>query len=622
MQATSDLPILSVQQYGLEGVFPTEQLDAQQRVPRSAKRATAATGKRSKPADAADMNTDGNDNDEEEGRKKRSRGRPRLDTKDETAADRRRTQIRLAQRAYRHRKDTAISSLEQKVKELEKANAAMSKEFGDFYKLLMADGGSASAPQVALRLKSLADNLLSPSTAQDGSASSNRSPSADTEDQPDPHLPGRQNSGSSSEYSRFEPPPIATHHHQPYSQGASVDISPSAPAIHMPSSLSYEVVTQPTPSNASFPFYASMEPSSNHFIGHLASPDPYASLPPPSTYAAHEATFGRRVQRATLEAGLRLISMANPPPERYAAVFGFCLFFESRDAIIRRLSLSLSRTRQEGLSHWKAPFTNLGGAGTFFIDKSSGVPSVDGSDDGSLPIGNQGAREFFRPTEMTGFSMGPFSAEVEATRDDRLDHRMRMLYPGFEGNFFDADEIETYLRHIGITIPQSADFVEAEVIVDELQDDTSPVPRHSASREPSTFGNASMLSGDSGYGSVDSGPAGAGTWGNNSPGSAHHGLSAADIQAHTRPMSTVLHNSVTTGAMDFPNSLTSFICPPGLEGIWQPTPAWSRAKITVDVNMLVNEIVGTSVCLGRTPGVRRKDVNRAVKLAAGLVAAH
>ncbi|UNI18077.1 hypothetical protein JDV02_004370 [Purpureocillium takamizusanense] len=586
MQATTDLSILGAQQYDLAGAFPAEQPDAPQRVPRSAKGATATTGKRAKP----DLNADGNDNEEEEeeeGRKKRSRGRPRLDTKDETAADRRRTQIRLAQRAYRHRKDTAISSLEQKVKELEKANAAMSKEFGDFYKLLMADGGVAAAPQVALRLRSIADNLLSPSTAQDGSVGSDRSQSADTEDQADPPLPARQNSGSSSEYSRFEPPPPTITHPQPYSQGGSVDISPSAPAVHMPSSLSYEVVTQPTPNNASFPFYASMEPSSSQFVGHLPSPDPYTSLPPPPSYAAHEATFGRRVQRATLEAGLRLISMSNPPPERYAAVFGFCLFFESRDAIIGRLSLALTRSRQEGLSHWRAPFTNLGGAGTFFLDKSSGVPSADGSDDGLLPIGNQGTREYFRPAEMTGFSMGPFGAEVEETRDERLDHRMRMLYPGFEGNFFDADEVETYLRHIGITIPQSADFVEAEINVDELQDDTAPIPRQSLSREPSAFGNASMFSSESGYGSVDSGSAGPGTWGNNSPRSVHHGLSAADIQATTRPMSTILHNNVTTGAMDFPHGLTSFICPPGLEGMWQPTPAWSRAKITVDVNMLV-----------------------------------
>ncbi|KJK84676.1 hypothetical protein H633G_11648, partial [Metarhizium anisopliae BRIP 53284] len=54
--------------------------------------------------------------------------------------------------------------------------------------------------------------------------------------------------------------------------------------------------------------------------------------------------------------------MSNPPPDRFAAVFGFCLFFESKAAIIQRLQLSLSRNQHEDLSHWRFPFTSLGGA--------------------------------------------------------------------------------------------------------------------------------------------------------------------------------------------------------------------------------------------------------------------
>ena len=46
----------------------------------------------------------------QDGRK--SRGRPRLDMREENAAERRRTQIRLAQRAYRERKETTIVSLQ------------------------------------------------------------------------------------------------------------------------------------------------------------------------------------------------------------------------------------------------------------------------------------------------------------------------------------------------------------------------------------------------------------------------------------------------------------------------------------------------------------------------------
>lgn len=66
---------------------------------------------------------------EEEDVPKKQRGRPRLETDDASAADRRRTQIRLAQRAYRHRKETTISNLRQRVETLEATIALMNTTF-------------------------------------------------------------------------------------------------------------------------------------------------------------------------------------------------------------------------------------------------------------------------------------------------------------------------------------------------------------------------------------------------------------------------------------------------------------------------------------------------------------
>ena len=51
------------------------------------------------------------DNTEQHDEGKRLRGRPQIHTKDQTATERRRTQIRIAQRAYRQRKDAIISRL-------------------------------------------------------------------------------------------------------------------------------------------------------------------------------------------------------------------------------------------------------------------------------------------------------------------------------------------------------------------------------------------------------------------------------------------------------------------------------------------------------------------------------
>lgn len=475
------------------------------------------------------------------------------------------------------------------------ANENMSKGFNDFYETLMTERILDSAPHAAHRLRSIADKFLaSASVAKEGTIGSSESQSSDADDQPLSSHPLRRNTaGSSNSSGETQTSPFIAHPQQHFHMGGEANgLSTLSPNIHMPSSLSYEVVTQPTSDNASFPFYASMEQDSQNYMAHFSHPAPYGTVPAPASYAAHEVTFGRRFQRSNLEAGLRLISMPNPPPDRYAAVFGFCLFFESRESIIRRLSSSLSRTQQETLSYWKAPFTNLGGAGTFFVgEKAGAVPSPDSSDSGSLPIGNQGTREYGKPEEITGFSMGPFSAEVETTRDERLDHRLRMICPGFEGDFFDADEIEAYLRRLGITIPQSADFVEAEINIADLEDETTPVPNGSnvvGAGQRGTYAATGLISPDSGYGNIN-GPGADGMWPGGSPDSGQQETrrATADMAMTTQSMAPVLNAGVISGASDLNDGLAAFMCSPGLDGMWTTASNWQRSKISIDVNILV-----------------------------------
>jgi len=96
----------------------------------------------------------------------RQRGRPRLDTRDESQAEvsyltpllllaivliffkRRRTQIRLAQRAYRLRKETTIASLRSRVSELESAIEGMKDAFVELRhaSAAMADSNDHTVP--------------------------------------------------------------------------------------------------------------------------------------------------------------------------------------------------------------------------------------------------------------------------------------------------------------------------------------------------------------------------------------------------------------------------------------------------------------------------------------------
>ena len=234
----------------------------------------------------------------------------------------------------------------------------------------------------------------------------------------------------------------------------------------------YEVVTYPTLDNASFALGADFDFTDIGNAVHtplssLSPPSVYNPLPAPLSYASTEMTFGRRLQRTAAERAWTLISMPNPPPKRFARVFGFCLLFESHDSIKKRLSAVVERNRQESLSNWEYPFLQLGGAGTHYD-----LTSYSGS-----PIGNQGTVNVRKPKSNTGFGTGPFNEKI-IEAGALLDKNMRINLPGFSAEFFDCDEVEGYLRERGITIPGGADYVTAEVDMSEFEvsDDTTDSP--------------------------------------------------------------------------------------------------------------------------------------------------
>lgn len=251
--------------------------------------------------------------------------------------------------------------------------------------------------------------------------------------------------------------------------------SPLPSLIPPTSTTSYEVLTHPTLDNASFPF---LPPSTTL----PPSPSPYLSLAPPNSYAAHEATFGRRLQRYAMERSLLLFSLPNPPASLIRRIFGFCLLLESPATIERRLRRVLGHDAQHSLSNWQFPFYHLGGAGRHFDGSSSGSSGEVGENGtgtgtgttpkeseggggggGGLRIGNQGTVEFLKPAATAGFATGPFQADVTAVRDRELDGDMRMMLPGFGGEYFDCDEAELYLYQRGVVIPPGADVVTVEV---------------------------------------------------------------------------------------------------------------------------------------------------------------
>lgn len=340
----------------------------------------------------------------------------------------------MAQRAYRNRKDNAITDLEQKVKDLEKSQSDMSNEVSSFFDMIHSQPGALERdPEVARRFRELHAKFLGTGKGQLLEANSCSS------------------SSTQEETSRRTGPPLA----------GSETASRGGAATHDNASSSfaaYEVITKPTTENASWPSFAPANPDSRlSDWNHVYAPVDFRNtLPPPSSYADQEATFGRRLQRFTLEQGIKLITMPDPPVEIFTAVFGFCLTFETKEGIVKRLKDTLKSLRQESLYYWEHPFHSLGGAGTHLTPES-------GRDEYNLPIGNQGFQQIKRPSLQTGYSMGPWPPQLEQIREMRLDERMRIIFPGFTGYFLDSDEVEIYLRRRGITIPPRADYLTADI---------------------------------------------------------------------------------------------------------------------------------------------------------------
>ncbi|PNP37678.1 hypothetical protein TGAMA5MH_10446 [Trichoderma gamsii] len=522
----SEISILNAEKYGEE--------------PR---RTRSSNGKRS-------ISEDHDDDDDDGVQKKRSRGRPRLDTKDETAADRRRTQIRLAQRAYRHRKDTAITTLEQKVKDLEASNEAMSKEFTKFYDIILAEGIFDIAPHAAPRLRLIADRLLRISSMVGTSSITSESEDSIMA------KPAGARKGLSD---------VSMHHgHQTTGLGES-DLSSSAyPTIpHHSSSFNYEVITQATPNNASFPFFTSMEssssqpPSSSFLSTSLNNPSPYPRLSSP-TYGIQER-FSKRLQRVTLECGLRLATMKNPPPDRYATVFGFSLLFESRDSIIRRLAASLKKIQSEGVD-WKFPAPSMQNDQFGYLENQFSSATSEELNNALLSI----------TKSASGFSNMPqFGTQSQANSDEKTEHRIRILCQNFEGEFFTADEVELFLRRLGLAIPPNVDYVDSELDLNELQ----------AADEASTksnFASIGLSPGSSGISGIQGS-----MWPMNSPGDFGSSLRGDSPGQNEESIKF-------SDKTDLDGGLVSFMNNHDFNHMWPTGSNWSKTKVSVDVGRLVD----------------------------------
>ncbi|KAF4451284.1 hypothetical protein F53441_5705 [Fusarium austroafricanum] len=488
------------------------------------------------------------------------RGRRPLEVPESgTITNRRRMQNRMAQRAYRQRKESAIDILKRKVLELEKSKENMGKEFINLTSVMLQQDSIKNCPQIVEHIKQSTISLLSSAADDDD----NEKPDEQDEEQNEPS--GGLAANSSADFTPtvqldqdFGFHMTDSNVHTGYSivgTAASSQPMPNSNSDSTPGSFNVGPCIQ-IPANQT-QFYDTNR--------QLPGSTWNSSLPIPRSYAAHEETFGRRYHRAAQEGAYLLASMRHSPPAWYRKVFGFCMHFETREEICSRLGEALRKSRDETLNHWRFPFTNIGGAGLFYPEQ--------GYDNCEPPIGNRFLQhEAYRPSEMSGFSMGPFGPSIEEIRDLRLNNQLRVIDPEYDGDFFDADETEICLRAYGVTIPAGKDFVTAYIDMGMFDKAPDSETSSESATPPATGTNFIDLD--------------------------------EPISFHC-PAGML---GMAMGAMPPPPPSKG----PGEQ--WKD-PSLRATKVKIDVDRLIMCLVNSTVCLGRTPGVRPLDIRKSLKMA-------
>ncbi|KAE9988823.1 hypothetical protein EG328_007427 [Venturia inaequalis] len=592
--------------------------------------------------------------DDDDGKK--TRGRPRVEGADETAADvgnlvvlclllaianpvqqRRRTQIRLAQRAYRLRKETTISSLKVQVSALQNTIEEMNKTFLHFNDRAVASGVLQMSPDLGRELKAATEQFILLAKASHQSGDEHSDSEIEEESRKSPNSLPRdidmehQNSFYTSASSHSpEPQPSSVDIGMGYSLTFDDSTSAQPPApVHVSSrefnnAMQMQTATTTgryddttpgfglfqysTPSTSGVMLAVAAQSESQYQQYNVRVPSPtqinvpsmVKTIPGDYTYSFQETTFARRLQRATLERGFHLLSNAEQRPHAYNRVFRLSLMYHSRDNLIAKFRAALSKEPGHAIETYQTPFIHLGGAGTHYntgrvhngyiikpgpLQRQITLESVDGTG---------------VPQEIMDFDLTEY-----------------------DGQWFDSNDVEGYLESKGLHIDPQSTFVEwqtdEDVLVLSKESSTpadifsSPSPSASGvetvattiSPSPSTPRPAQESNDWSEIGVWDSSASwdtAAAGWlmgsGDKTPDFLSSGWLSVDNPAAWDFSDTVGPSFDDYGA-------------PQLASVVGPKPK-TKKNVTIDVSKLIDEIIKTGICLGRAPGFRKRDLDRAL----------
>ncbi|KAH0562057.1 hypothetical protein GP486_003241 [Trichoglossum hirsutum] len=300
----------------------------------------------------------------DEATSKKILGRPKVDTADDNAADCRRAKIRLAQRTYRLRKETTVSSLKERVSELQSAIEDVNKSFLKFNDNVMSSGIIQMRPDLGWDLKETTKQfLMLTRIANLDQESGIRIPPAPEKSKPDPWVyqivheeyPLNENGKRFSKLS-----PILEPQHDGFWRGWDGTDASRGPESTTPED-EFGSIHPPQQFPAGVP-------SLDRYTCGFDSQQAATSIP--WTFSFQETTFARRLHRAAIERGYYLFLSPNSPPSDVTCVFEFCFTFNDRDETLQRLRGILMRSTKESPENPEVPILHIGGSGLHYPRKN------------------------------------------------------------------------------------------------------------------------------------------------------------------------------------------------------------------------------------------------------------
>ncbi|OQO02016.1 hypothetical protein B0A48_12489 [Cryoendolithus antarcticus] len=382
------------------------------------------------------------DIDSDDGGKRQ--GRPRVEKPDETPSDRRRTQIRLAQRAYRERKERTLDDLRKRVSELNSTIECMNTAFGSCRDKLASTGLHDEQLLDLEETRTYFTTLVK--TARDpGDEVGGGDDAADLAIAPSTGvhsgkscIPSARNVDAWVDKT-LEPPEVRAHT-TPWGYGSSIPTIKDylKPALLRPEgqlrALANIEETGLEYDDLGHPLYRG-EPSSTAL-----------DLELPRTYSFQETTIARRIHRACLEGAYHLLLNYTHRPHACERVFKLSFLGRSRSKLLAAMRDILKRGPKDSLDFWEAPLIHVGGAGTHY-------PRRDEFGN-KLPM---------RPSKNLGI-VGPQTlARMETAARDNIGVDMTVEVAGFEGEWLDPYDVQGYLEEKGIFMDPAASFADAEL---------------------------------------------------------------------------------------------------------------------------------------------------------------